>query len=165
FGTPGTFSTTTIGTCTTATKSSGYMLWGANSIPASFPDGLSNTVFFAEKYARCEFPPDAATGGGTLWAHTEDGSGNGQGSWMPVVMYPDFTKYNCNCFGPNVDPNNPAHTPLPQFNVKAFTGTGATCDFTRAGTGHSGAIQVLLGDGSVRSVASSISAPTWWAAF
>src|SRR5262249_42744542 len=31
--------------------------WGANRIPANFPDGTSNTVLFTEKYARCEYPP------------------------------------------------------------------------------------------------------------
>src|SRR5262249_45004773 len=34
------------------------------SMPASFPDGTSNTIGIAEKYARCN-------GQGTLWAHGE----------------------------------------------------------------------------------------------
>jgi type II secretory pathway pseudopilin PulG len=147
---------------------SSYKLWGANSIPASFPDGLSNTAFFTEKYARCEYAPSttagtrSTTGGGTMWAHPEDGTGSGQGSWMPVVMYPDFTKYNPNCYGPNVGAD-PTWTPLPQFSPNPFV--AGVCDFTRAATGHSGTIQVLLGDGSVRGVSSSITPLTWWYAF
>jgi prepilin-type processing-associated H-X9-DG protein len=44
-------------------------------------------------------------------------------------------------------------------------GSGATCDFTLASTGHSGTIQVGMGDGSVRGVSKSVSPTTWWFAF
>src|SRR5262245_16156270 len=41
------------------------------SLAASFPDGTSNTLLFAEKYARCGE-------GGTLWGHTA------ADLWQPV---------------------------------------------------------------------------------
>ncbi len=134
---------------------SSWSWWGSNSIPASFTDGTSNTIFFAEKYARCEFPPGQTTGGGTMWAHANYNSGQ---SWWPVVMAPDFTKYNPQCYGPNAGA-------LFQLAPYPFMGAGGKCDFTRAATGHTGGIQVALGDGSVRSVTSSISPTTWWYAF
>jgi hypothetical protein len=46
-----------------------------------------------------------------------------------------------------------------------FTGTGASCDWTRASSAHTGGIQVGLADGSVRTVAQGTSITTWWAAF
>jgi prepilin-type N-terminal cleavage/methylation domain-containing protein len=129
--------------------------WGINSIPATFTDGTSNTILFTEKYARCEYPPGKTTGGGTMWAHINYNSGQ---SWWPVVMAPDFTKYNPQCYGPNAGA-------LPQVRPNPFMGTGGVCDFSRAATAHTGSIQVGLGDGSVRGVAQSISPTTWWYAF
>src|SRR5262249_26271629 len=46
--------------------------WQARAtIPASFPDGTSNTLLFAEKYARCGT-------GGSLWGQTA------VDAWLPV---------------------------------------------------------------------------------
>jgi prepilin-type N-terminal cleavage/methylation domain-containing protein/prepilin-type processing-associated H-X9-DG protein len=132
--------------------------WGANRIPASFPDGTSSTVLFAEKYARCEHPPGSTTGGGTMWAHSGTaGAASGQ-SWWPVLMAPDFAKYNANCYGPYPGA-------LFQVQPTPFTGTPGGCDFTRAATGHASGINVGLADGSVRHVGRGISAATWWYAF
>jgi prepilin-type N-terminal cleavage/methylation domain-containing protein/prepilin-type processing-associated H-X9-DG protein len=141
--------------------------WGANRITASFPDGTSNTVFFTEKYARCEFPPGVTTagnttgnttGGGTMWAHSgTPGTASGQ-SWWPVVMAPDFVKYNANSVGPNAGA-------LFQVQPTPFMGTGATCDFSRAATSHTSGIQVALADGHVRAVSKGISPTTWFYAF
>ncbi len=132
--------------------------FGTNRIPSSFPDGTSNTVLFTEKYARCEYPPGSTTGGGTMWAHpTTMLKASGQ-SWWPAVMAPDFTKYNANCIGPNQEA-------LFQVQPTPFQGTSGICDFSRASTAHPGGIQVCLADGSVRNVASGISATTWWYAF
>jgi hypothetical protein len=69
-------------------------------------------------------------------------------------MAPDFAKYNPNCYGPNAGA-------LPQIAPSPFIGS---CDWTRASTPHT-AIQVLLADGSGRSIAGNISAATWWYAF
>jgi hypothetical protein len=134
------------------------MWFGASRIPGTFSDGLSNTVLFTEKYARCEVPPLKATGGGTKWAHaaTSTTVKEEHQSWWPAVMVPDYAKYSPNAYGPTA-------TFLVQPNP--FTGTGATCDWTRASTGHSGTIQVGLGDGSVRGVSPSVSGTTWWYAF
>jgi prepilin-type N-terminal cleavage/methylation domain-containing protein len=139
-----------------AYKVSSYNIWGANRIPANFTDGTSSTVLFTEKYARCEYPTGSTTGGGTMWAHPGTvGTANGQ-SWWPVVMYPDFVKYNPNCCNLNAGA-------LFQVQPKPFV--GGTCDFSRAATGHTSGIQVALADGSVRSVSHSISYQAWWFAF
>jgi hypothetical protein len=129
--------------------------WGSHSIQASFPDGTSNTVLFTEKFARCEHPPGSTTGGGTMWAHINYNSGQ---SWWPVIMAPDYVKYNAQCYGPNAGA-------LFQLRPTPFMGATGVCDFTRAATAHTGGIQVGLGDGSVRSVSQGVSATTWWYAF
>ncbi len=129
--------------------------FGTNSIPASFPDGTSNTVLFTEKYAHCEYPPGSGTGGGSMWAHTGYNSGQ---SWWPVVMAPDFAKYNAQCYGPNAGA-------LFQMRPTPFMGGGAIRDFTRANSGHTSGVQVGLADGSTRSVNQGISPLTWWSAF
>jgi hypothetical protein len=129
--------------------------WGANSIPGSFADGTSNTILFTEKYARCEYPPGSTTGGGTTWVHPGTaGVASGQ-SWWPAVMAPDYLKYNANSLGPNAGALFQAH-PTP------FIGT---CDWTRASTPHPSAIEVALGDGSVRSVSQGVSPALWFALF
>ncbi len=143
------------GAGTTNAPYSGWNWFGINRIPASFPDGTANTVLFTEKYARCEYPPAKATGGGNMWAHSGVNAGQ---SWWPVLMSPDYLQYNPNCVGPNAGA-------LPQMSPRPYMGAGATCDWTRAASGHTGVIQVGMADGSVRSVASSVSATTWWFAF
>jgi prepilin-type processing-associated H-X9-DG protein len=113
---------------------------------------MSSTVIFTEKYARCEYPPGSNTGGGTMWAHPGINSGQ---SWWPVVMAPDFAKYNQNCYG---------LTPGAMFQIQPSPFL-SKCDWTRASTGHSGGIQVGLADGSVRSVSQGVSYIAWWFAF
>jgi prepilin-type N-terminal cleavage/methylation domain-containing protein len=146
------------GTATAQTfpaANNGWNWWGSNRIPTNFTDGTSNTVVFTEKYARCEFPPLMQTGGGTTWQHPGVNSGQ---SWWPVVMAPDFVKYNSQCYGPNAGA-------LFQSQPNPYTGTGARCDFSRAATGHTGGIVTGLADGSVRSVSTAVTANSWWAAF
>jgi prepilin-type N-terminal cleavage/methylation domain-containing protein len=143
------------------TVAANWNWWGRNRVQA-FNDGTSNTVLFTEKYARCEYPPGTPpTGGGNMWAHTSGAVGTASGqSWWPVIMAPDYTqpRYNPNSVGPN---------PGAMFQIQPnpFMGTGATCDWTRASTPHDGGIQTGLADGSVRTVTSSVSPATWFAAF
>jgi prepilin-type N-terminal cleavage/methylation domain-containing protein len=69
-------------------------------------------------------------------------------------------------WGPNIDNNFPAFAAL-NTGVGAMFQTNpplAACDPTRASTPHIGGIQVTMGDGSVRSVNTSVSPITWWSA-
>jgi prepilin-type N-terminal cleavage/methylation domain-containing protein len=126
--------------------------FGQSRIPATFTDGTSNTILFSEKYARCEYPPGSTTGGGAMWSHTGVNSGQ---SWWPVIMAPDYVKYNATCC--NLGPGA-----LFQVRPSPFIGS---CDWTRASTAHTGGIQAGMADGSVRNVAAGVSYQAWFYAF
>ncbi|OWK47397.1 DUF1559 domain-containing protein [Fimbriiglobus ruber] len=114
---------------------------GTSKLPASFPDGTSNTVIFGERFS---WWGSGNTGGGpysTLWA-------NSQGPpWTPQM-----------CRAIDNGGTNYAPCPLFQSGVVVAAATGAS------GGGqamHTSVMNVGLGDGSVRSVTASISQATW----
>jgi prepilin-type N-terminal cleavage/methylation domain-containing protein len=110
---------------------------GAARLDSSFPDGTSNTLLFAEKYAQCNT-------GGNLW-----------GYFGGAPFNPSFAN---STFGGN------AIGPASLFQVQPSPFLSANCDVSRASTGHTGGIQVCLADASVRTLSSGISGATWWAA-
>ncbi len=124
------------------------------TIPASMPDGTSNSIVFAEKLTFCMIAPQgpaslAANGncggaGGTIYC--------GGTQWSDPLL--DF-------FAPvyNILTNNGIVTTAatPQFSPNYQT----NCDPTRPSGMHSGVIVVGMGDGSVRTVGSGVSPLTW----
>ena len=125
-------------------------------------DGTSNTILHAEKYAHCTntYMPPAFQNGGTAWAYCT----GLVFPWQPPPM--------------NLPPRGAFQ---PGFAIAALANLGAPnairagskfqvqprkgdCDPTRASTAHPGGVVVGLADGSVRTLAPSISGTTWWAA-
>jgi prepilin-type N-terminal cleavage/methylation domain-containing protein len=120
---------------------------GTARIPATFQDGTSNTIVFAEKYGDCGGNTGSGTNGnngGSLWYRNNFASTYGPyfNARAEAVPYP-------------------ANTFLVQPNP--FNDT-SKCLFYLPSTGHTGGMQVGLGDGSVRNVSPSISPATFWAA-
>jgi type II secretory pathway pseudopilin PulG len=108
-------------------------------------DGTSNTIFFAEKMGNCPGPGTTGTvQGGSVWG-ISPGTLNA-GTWNP-----DYRPYLPIFAYANQNP--PQNTPTP-----------AQCDYTLPQAFTAGGCQVSMGDGSVRSVSSSVLAGTWWAA-
>jgi prepilin-type N-terminal cleavage/methylation domain-containing protein len=106
------------------------------------PDGRSQTILIAEKYARCSLPA-LEREGGTLWAYSDL-----TGSAMH--MHAAFAaSWSAATIGPSS-----------KFQVQP---PPDRCDPWLASTPHS-AMNVALADGSVRSLAASMSETTWWAA-
>jgi prepilin-type N-terminal cleavage/methylation domain-containing protein len=131
---------------------------GAARIPASFPDGLSNTMLAAEKYAQCT--SSQVPEGGSYWAYSALSS-----PALPPPMQPKpkpvYPGFEITFFAPV---SATAIGPASMFQVQPtpFTGASSVCDPFRAQTSHTGGIQALLGDGSVRNVAPGVSPNTWW---
>jgi prepilin-type N-terminal cleavage/methylation domain-containing protein len=105
-------------------------------IPASFQDGTSNTILFAEKLARC-----GATNTGSVWYRN-----NFSSSYGPY--------FQVRLGGPNYS-----------FQVRPYPFDNAsTCEYRLPSTGHTGGIQVTMGDGSARLVSQGVTPGTWYAA-
>jgi prepilin-type N-terminal cleavage/methylation domain-containing protein len=120
-------------------------------IPTSFQDGTSNTILATERYSVCTnatFPY-----GGSYWAYWNrqlfpvGASGMNPPPYFPAFAVDFWAGYE---IGP---------TSVFQSQPKANN-----CDPTLASSPHTGGINALLGDASVRSVSPSVSGTTWWAA-
>jgi prepilin-type N-terminal cleavage/methylation domain-containing protein len=98
---------------------------GDARLPASVPDGLSNTIFFAEKYNRCANPDSPDGLGGSLWAI---------GIHSPYQM----AMFAYKAIGPS---SKFQVLPNPWDKV---------CNSNLAQSPHPGGILVGLGDGSAR---------------
>jgi prepilin-type N-terminal cleavage/methylation domain-containing protein/prepilin-type processing-associated H-X9-DG protein len=117
---------------------------GSARIPASFSDGTSNTLLFAEKVARCSQDTSQAcnaTSAGNIW-----------GRW-------DGLDYCASHFA-GWETGNQA---VPQIRPIPYDAVGGTCDPGRATSPHTGGINVTMADASVRFISAAVSPSTWWA--
>jgi prepilin-type N-terminal cleavage/methylation domain-containing protein len=121
---------------------------GRPRLASTFQSGTSNTILFAEKYARCILNSPSLRGG-TYWAYWD--------AWntSPPHFGPYHAGFAIDYFNPN------GIGPESKFVVQPTPWNG-NCDPTRASTAHPGGIQVGLADGSVRTLSASISGVTWW---
>jgi prepilin-type N-terminal cleavage/methylation domain-containing protein len=132
---------------------------GRARIPSTFVDGTSNTIMFAEKLAQCGNPVIQSifgVPGGSLWAYDnldDTSSPSWFGPWHPAFEVSYWAVI------PGTNPVGPASV----FQLRPFPFT-TNCDPTLASTGHTGVMNVCLGDGSVRNLSSGISGATWFAA-
>ena len=117
---------------------------GKNQIPTSFPKGVSSTILFAERYAKCR---DSRSDPPFVGRDLRD------------MLWDQFPIQDYHMFQVN-----PIYDPLP-----AGVTAEQTCIWKRAQGLHQGGTNVCLVDGSVRFVAASIKAlpyeeSTWlWA--
>ena len=114
---------------------------------ARITDGLSNTVFFGEAYGSCGISngnPAAATSAAALWADSTR-------PWRPIMCHNTADKTV-----------NPGYAPCLLFQVQPDM--FLTCDPSRAQSPHPGGMNCGVGDGSVRYIASGVTAANWAAA-
>jgi prepilin-type N-terminal cleavage/methylation domain-containing protein len=148
-----------------------WQIGGKARIPASFPDGTSQTIGYFEFYSRCGDITQTQPYAEHVWQ--EDGQypnpvgqanhgccnnpSNGGGSRYSPTWYADYPGNF-----PNGDVNSlPPGYPLQYITLPQFGVPQVQCDPRRLqGYGATG-INVLLMDGSVRNVAPSISQATW----
>jgi prepilin-type N-terminal cleavage/methylation domain-containing protein len=115
---------------------------GYTKIPASSPDGLSNTVFFTEMYATCQLSSSSTVATST-WYHSN--------SWLRPVV--------CTNAAYKEPWEITSYSQCLKFQVQPIWNNG--CDSARAQSGHTAGINVCLGDGSVRFASAGISPATW----
>jgi prepilin-type N-terminal cleavage/methylation domain-containing protein len=117
-------------------------------IPRTFVDGTSNTILFAEKFGDCGGNSGSGTNsnnGGTFWYRNET---------IPSTYGPYF---NTRAEAVPMPNNTFQVRPIPFNNT-------ATCLFYLPSSGHTGGMNVALGDGSIKFVSQGISSATFWAA-
>ncbi len=122
-------------------------LWdGGARLSASFPDGTSSTIMFAERYGTCgyymnnssSYPPGS---GGNVWNWWSTDSPQAAFGAGPVFMVGPASKFQTQ--------------PTPYQTA---------CNPLVASTPHTGGMVTALSDGSVRSLSPGLSGNTWWAA-
>jgi prepilin-type processing-associated H-X9-DG protein len=122
---------------------------GSMNIPKSFPDGTTNTILFGERYATCNWTGTLPTVSG----FTATGA-NGGGLWAN-----DQREYNYYRRIGTVSGGGTYDCTSAKFQVQPdWT---QTCDPGLYNSPHSGGMNVLLGDCSVRFLTANISATTW----
>ena len=137
---------------------------GGARIPSTFIDGTSNTILFAEKYARCN---GLGSPRGTWWMrgvfHVNISDSSHEDSYPADRLSAVFaggrgidgvTWLTGTASKFQVQPNGPFDT-----NKKA-----GTCDYRVATSPHTAGMNVGLGDGSVRFLSQAVSPTTWWIA-
>jgi prepilin-type N-terminal cleavage/methylation domain-containing protein len=135
---------------------------GRASIPATFADGTSQTILFAERYATCTatwqwwFYTRQDPAAGPFFAY-----GNREGTQGYWLLY---QQTNARVGPGSLFQVRPRRYELPGSVVRAIpSGVAADeCDPLRTQTSHS-TMQVCLGDGSVRGLSAGLSGATWWA--
>ena len=130
---------------------------GGKRIPASFPDGTSNTIFFTEKYGICS-PDGNGDNGGNQWASRFEAQ---------TSAYIGYQGPNPGLAFGSDQPGQqaPVYGVAGYFQIQPspFLGAGG-CKPGIASTGHTGGIMACLGDGSVRLCSQGMSPNTWWQA-
>ena len=163
-----------------------WQVGGKTRMPASFKDGTANTVAYFERYAICG-NPNATTGTGYvehIWS--EDGqNANPKGNaynrnatfcpayWIefPVSRNGQFQNCDITKSQPVWWGGQPPEGPYPfNFQTGAAGGYGSLpqqspsntqCDPRRLQSFSASGIQVLMVDGSVRAVSTSVDLATW----
>jgi prepilin-type N-terminal cleavage/methylation domain-containing protein len=126
-------------------------VYGAATFAASFPDGTSNTVMFAEAFGTCgnSGNVNGSTTYGVLWADSNS------------VWRPGFGFQNSSNKG-TLGTFPAAGTPMPIAGPPQIQPNFAsTCDINNVQTGHTSGMNAALSDGSVRNVSGNISVTTW----
>lgn len=141
-------------------------VWDRNAkIPSSFPDGTSNTIVFAEKYGACK-GLDNANGEwwmrGVFHGQTGKPSANATDDSFPGDRLSAVFAGGIGQDGYKWASGLNSKFLVQPKNFLASFNQGGQCDGRLASTSHA-AMNAAMGDGSVRSIAPTISPAGWYA--
>jgi prepilin-type N-terminal cleavage/methylation domain-containing protein len=124
---------------------------GRTAFPAGVTDGLSNTIFFAEKKGLCNGTGGSGANTGSAWAPTTGNAGfpadaAGRAGMNGTVALAGGTQMAA--FHPSAAP-------------QPMTSPANACQALRAHFLSAGGCQIGMGDGSVRSVSAAVPGVTW----
>ncbi|HEY1187758.1 MAG TPA: DUF1559 domain-containing protein, partial [Gemmata sp.] len=157
--------------------------WDGKTTLVGITDGTSNTISYAEKLSYC--PGTLANAGASVSSpNTVNGNNSAGGSWWLRGIYRSGTVTGSTppsssdsfpgdrvsaVFGGGVSGDGTrwyvgVDSKPTVFGIANPNTTAGRCDRGQASSPHSSVIQVSMADGSTRSVSSSVSATTWWAA-
>jgi prepilin-type N-terminal cleavage/methylation domain-containing protein len=142
------------------------------TIVTAMPDGTSNTVIFAHRYKFCDGNGPGGVSGRSQtdwWAYPRDGI---VGYWgVPGFGYQTYRNFNgaqASMWSGWPDYTYPPRSSPPYVPTSGIpfqvAPTDGLCNFQLLVSPHPGVMIAGLGDGSVRTVGSSISTATWWMA-
>ena len=109
---------------------------GANRFPEFIRDGTTKTILFSEKYQVCQ-GSNAANSGYNLWAAV----GNQAGAHFAATFSGAVYQFN---------------TAIPQSRPAI-----GTCVTTSVQSGHTGGVNICMGDASVRNISYTVSQNSW----
>jgi prepilin-type N-terminal cleavage/methylation domain-containing protein/prepilin-type processing-associated H-X9-DG protein len=125
---------------------------GTSTLQANFPDGTSNTLLFAEKLSQCG-SSQGGHGSANLWDRWDNQDEN-----LPIFATTGYPNTHSGTPGPFSSRYN-----VPPNTIQVRPRSILACDPTLPSTQHRGGMNVTMADGSVRSVAATISFATWTA--
>ena len=137
------------GSCSYAANVKVFEPRGTGSLLNQMPDGLSNTVMFAERFKNCS----PSSGGCTLPAWAWNTIRNGGDPWSS----PTFGAHEDNAWQMNADG---AEYSYGGIGFQAGP-SSASCNWYVTQGGHTSVMLVGLGDGSVKAANSGVSVGTW----
>lgn len=137
--------------CTVEPGGSFLDWWGAAEIPVTFPDGASNTILFAEKFAVCGRP---------------GGEHSGANAWAEASVEGTMPVFSVSWFPSSGLPlgASPSTGSMTHFQVRPLPYASDICHYWLPQSARAGGILVALADGSVRNIADGVSSASWWAA-
>lgn len=151
---------------------------GKTRIPASFPDGTSNTIAYLERYSICGPGPqwdnssvyaertwqeDGSLPGPVTQNHNITSCFTSPSYWFPTRLFPNFTELNrpANKYPIDRVVGSATYGQSTYFTVPQNAPVKAQCDPTRLQSFGASGIQMLVLDGGVRSLSISAARDTW----